>query len=65
MIDDDKLYLLLVALISEMRHFSERAANEAINHVLEGYDEPFACVVDTERNIWIVCSNGMMFKGRI
>ena len=32
---------------------------------LKGYDEPFACVVDTERNIWIVCSNGMMFKGRI
>ena len=32
---------------------------------LKGYNDPFACVVDTDENIWIVCSNGLMFKGRI
>ena len=32
---------------------------------LKGYDEPFSCVVDTEDNIWILCSNGLMFRGRI
>lgn len=32
---------------------------------LKGYSEPFACVVDTEENIWIVCSDGLMFRGRI
>lgn len=32
---------------------------------LKGYDEPFGCVSDTDGNIWILCSNGQMFKGRI
>ena len=32
---------------------------------LKGYSEHFACVVDTEENIWIVCSDGLMFRGRI
>lgn len=32
---------------------------------LKGYDEPFACVVDTADNIWILCSDGRMFRGNI
>lgn len=32
---------------------------------LKGYDEPFACVADTDGNIWILCSDGRMFRGRI
>ena len=54
MIDDDKLYLLLVTLISEMRHFSERAANEAINHVLEGFEEPFAGARERLKNALMI-----------
>lgn len=36
-IDDDRLYLLFVSVISGMRHFSERAALESIDAVLAGY----------------------------
>ena len=32
---------------------------------LKGYNDSFACAVDTNENIWIVCSNGLMFRGRI
>ena len=32
---------------------------------LRGYDEPFACVVDTADNIWIQCSDGRLFRGNI
>ena len=32
---------------------------------LKGYSEPYACTMDTEGSIWIACSNGWVFKGRI
>ncbi|MBR3897317.1 MAG: hypothetical protein IKJ42_09990 [Bacteroidaceae bacterium] len=32
---------------------------------LKGYNDPYACVMDTEGTIWIACSNGLVFKGRI
>ena len=32
---------------------------------LKGYDDAFACVVDSDKCIWILCSDGRMFRGRI
>lgn len=32
---------------------------------LKGYDEPFACRVDADGNIWLQCSDGRLFRGRI
>lgn len=32
---------------------------------LKGYTDPYACVVDENETIWLMCSNGLMFKGRI
>ncbi len=32
---------------------------------LKGYDEPFACVKDTEGRIWLQCSDGRLFCGSL
>ena len=32
---------------------------------LKGYDESYACVVDDDKNIWLLCSDGRMFRGKI
>lgn len=32
---------------------------------LKGYDEPYACVVDTAGDIWLQCSDGRLFRGRM
>ena len=32
---------------------------------LKGYDEAFACVVDTDKRIWLLCSDGRMFCGHM
>lgn len=42
MIDDDKLYVMLVTVVKEMKHFSERSAGESIDNLLADYEEPFA-----------------------
>lgn len=32
---------------------------------LKGYNEPFACVVDTAGRIWLQCSDGRLFKSSV
>ena len=32
---------------------------------LKGYDESYACIVDDDKNIWLLCSDGRIFRGKI